>query len=568
MQTAHTGAELVTLATLVEHPGQPAAQALAAELRNGGYLPRHHPLALGAAQRAVLADLRRQEHALAATSDQLEAGIRAWLAGYELPPAEQIAALQGMVDLTPQGRTDLADLRTHGHLPQPYQYDDLKRACYTLLTALRAEQAQAHLPTAPCAEVQAGVRRWLQAEFPHDGRTMLAALAAQTPAGQAAQRDLVESGFLPTFYQASDLPRAFASLLAEQPAAAPARPAPAPSTAASPVGEPAPGLRVITADSRRLTAYVAPGTAHLIVTSPPYNVGVPYGTHDDNLPADAYLALLRGVFAECRRVLVAGGRMAVVVPFGTGRQPWTPLAAQVAGLLSELGFTLRGQIVWDKSTTGNRTSWGSFRLPTDPALRDRTEAIIIAHTGDGKLPVPAAALQRDAKGPHTAFLPSQLFLSLTQDLWQVGPERTAHRPPGALPGRAGRAADPPLRLPRLPCRRSVRGFRHGRRRGRPTGLPGDPGRHRPRLHRTGRAAAAEWSIRMIEIDDAGWGCLIGGVVIGCYRVETAEFAAGGVRRRSSRTATLSSPTCTHARPTSARRPRSPRCAWRSWRHAG
>lgn len=31
---------------------------------------------------------------------------------------------------------------------------------------------------------------------------------------------------------------------------------------------------------------------------------------------------------------------------------------------------------------------------------------------------------------------------------------------------------------------------------------------------------------MIQIDDAGWGCLIGGVLIGAYRPETDEFACG------------------------------------------
>ena len=33
---------------------------------------------------------------------------------------------------------------------------------------------------------------------------------------------------------------------------------------------------------------------------------------------------------------------------------------------------------------------------------------------------------------------------------------------------------------------------------------------------------------MIVIDDAGWDCLIGGVVIGCYRVESGAFAAGQI----------------------------------------
>ena len=33
---------------------------------------------------------------------------------------------------------------------------------------------------------------------------------------------------------------------------------------------------------------------------------------------------------------------------------------------------------------------------------------------------------------------------------------------------------------------------------------------------------------MLQIDDAGWGCLVGGVTVGCYRVETTEFVAGTV----------------------------------------
>jgi hypothetical protein len=32
----------------------------------------------------------------------------------------------------------------------------------------------------------------------------------------------------------------------------------------------------------------------------------------------------------------------------------------------------------------------------------------------------------------------------------------------------------------------------------------------------------------VQIDDAGWGCLLGGVIIGAYRVETAEYAWGEV----------------------------------------
>ncbi len=370
----------------------------------------------------ILEQLRqRTSLPVRAPTAELEAAIQAWLTGLDLTPAEQVELLQGIADFTPQGRTDLGELRTYGSLP-PHEYQDLKDACYTLLTELRAAQirgqvaapedsAPTDLPTASAAEVKASIERWLAATYAAaDQAAILHALNANSTTGRAAFAELMDSGFLPTFYQETDLITALRGLAAESVAAAPT---------SQQAGN---GCRVICADSRQLLHHVAPNSVHLVITSPPYNVGINYNGYHDDLPAADYLALLRTVFANCRQVLVPGGRFAVVVPFGTSRSPWQPRAAQVIGLLTELGFGLRGQITWDKGTTGNRTTWGSFRLPTNPALRDRTEAILVAHTADGRLAVPENTLQRDAKGAYSPFLPSELFLALTQDLWAIAPE--------------------------------------------------------------------------------------------------------------------------------------------------
>jgi len=180
---------------------------------------------------------------------------------------------------------------------------------------------------------------------------------------------------------------------------------------------------IIRGDARRLTALLHPGSVHLTITSPPYNVGVGYQSHDDALADDEYIALLRESFGECRAVLVDGGRIAVVVPAGVGRNPWRPLASRVAALLAESGLTLRGQIIWDKGTCGNRTTWGSFRLPTDPSLRDTTETIVVAHKGSSHLAVPEGCLRRDASGPYSPFMPdADTFMALAQDHWAIAPE--------------------------------------------------------------------------------------------------------------------------------------------------
>lgn len=160
---------------------------------------------------------------------------------------------------------------------------------------------------------------------------------------------------------------------------------------------------------------------HLVVTSPPYNVGIDYDTHSDDM--HTYFELMTDTWRQCHRHMVEGARICVVVPFGVGRNPWTPVAGPVMGTLVDAGFSLRGQIIWDKNTTGNRTSWGSFRLPTNPSLRDTTECIVVAQKGDGTLAIPDYARASDGKGTYTDWLKdSDYFMELAQDHWVVAPE--------------------------------------------------------------------------------------------------------------------------------------------------
>lgn len=321
---------------------------------------------------------------------ELAPGVRAWVGRKAPSVAGQITLLQGIQGRTTAGLIALDELLADGDLPGPRRKGDVLLALGSVLAELGQELGDSG-----------------QAETGGSGQASV--VREQGDAVEPASAGGPASGSAPIY----------------GPAPAPSLPVSAPVSLTSarytfPLT--VNGVTIVHDDSRRLTEYVAPATAHLAITSPPYNVAKGYATHDDNLPAAEYWALLEAVFAECHRVLVAGGRIAVVVPFGVGRKPWTPLAAPVGALLTELGCTLRGIIIWDKSTCGNRTSWGSYRLPSDPALRDRTEAIVVAHKGDGCLPLPAAVVQHDAKGSYSAFLPGELFLALTQDLWQVAPE--------------------------------------------------------------------------------------------------------------------------------------------------
>jgi site-specific DNA-methyltransferase (adenine-specific) len=160
---------------------------------------------------------------------------------------------------------------------------------------------------------------------------------------------------------------------------------------------------------------------HLVVTSPPYNVGIEYDMHADDM--GTHLDMLTDVWRRCYEVMEEGARICVVVPFGVGRTPWVPFAARIMETLQSAGFVLRGQIVWDKNTTGNRTSWGSWRMPSAPALRDTTESIVVAHKGSGTLAIPDDVLCVDDDGrKYAPWLSADYFMELAQDHWAIAPE--------------------------------------------------------------------------------------------------------------------------------------------------
>ena len=94
-----------------------------------------------------------------------------------------------------------------------------------------------------------------------------------------------------------------------------------------------------------LPRVVAPHAADVVVTSPPYNLGVPYGAYSDRRPREEYLAWMGDV------ARVVSGRLARHGSFflnvgGPPREPWLPWdVARAVG--AEL--TLQNVIHWVKS---------------------------------------------------------------------------------------------------------------------------------------------------------------------------------------------------------------------------
>lgn len=163
----------------------------------------------------------------------------------------------------------------------------------------------------------------------------------------------------------------------------------------------------------------------LMVTSPPYHVGKDY---DSDGTFEEFLDLLRSVFLETHRVLEPGGRVAINVA-NLGRKPYIPLSHLVAAMLDDIGFYLRGEIIWRKAAgAAGSCAFGSFASAANPVLRDVHEYIVVGSKG---------RLDRVRRGENT--ITKNAFLRDTLSIWDIPP---------ASARRVGHPAPFPVELPR------------------------------------------------------------------------------------------------------------------------
>jgi site-specific DNA-methyltransferase (adenine-specific) len=167
-------------------------------------------------------------------------------------------------------------------------------------------------------------------------------------------------------------------------------------------------------------------SVHLMVTSPPYNVGKEY---DNNLTLEEYLAFLMRVWKETYRVLVPGGRVCINIA-NVGRKPYIPLHASIMQNMIDLGFLMRGEIIWDKAASASTsTAWGSWQSATNPTLRDTHEYILVFSKG---------SYRRDKMDGRSSTISKDEFLEFTKSVWGF-PSESARK--------VGHPAPFPIELP-------------------------------------------------------------------------------------------------------------------------
>lgn len=136
--------------------------------------------------------------------------------------------------------------------------------------------------------------------------------------------------------------------------------------------------------------HVADDSVDLVVTSPPYNLGIAYGTYKDNKTSEDYLEWTREWAAEVKRVLKPEGSLFLNIGAAPSN-PWMP--HEVALQLRDLLF-LQNTIHWiksisvhEKSTPDEPISVGHFKPINSKRFVNDCHEFVFHFTKSGKVPV-------------------------------------------------------------------------------------------------------------------------------------------------------------------------------------
>ena len=142
--------------------------------------------------------------------------------------------------------------------------------------------------------------------------------------------------------------------------------------------------KIYCGDGRKLMSEMSEKTVDLVVTSPPYGVGIDYDSWDDDKEIAEYWKFTREWLRETYRVLKDDGRIALNIPYEINRQKKGGriyFSAEFWMIMKEIGFGFFGIVDLEESSPhrSKTTAWGSWMSPSSPYIYNPKECVILAY---------------------------------------------------------------------------------------------------------------------------------------------------------------------------------------------
>jgi len=177
------------------------------------------------------------------------------------------------------------------------------------------------------------------------------------------------------------------------------------------------------------TDYVAENSIDLIVTSPPYNVEIDYGSYDDQASYASYLDFTRRWLVKAIAVLKSDGRLCLNIPLDKNKGGQQSVYADILGIAKGIGLKYHSTVIWNEQNISRRTAWGSWLSASAPYVIAPVEMIAILYKNSWK----------KTSGSGKSDIERQDFMDWTNGVWSFS---------GESKKRIGHPAPFPIELPR------------------------------------------------------------------------------------------------------------------------
>jgi len=117
----------------------------------------------------------------------------------------------------------------------------------------------------------------------------------------------------------------------------------------------------------------------LIITSPPYNVDIQYGSHNDKMTYEIYLEFTRKWITRCYEFAKDDGRFCLNIPLDKNKDGQQSVGADITTIAKKIGWKYHSTIIWNEGNISRRTAWGSFKSASAPYVIAPVEIIVLLY---------------------------------------------------------------------------------------------------------------------------------------------------------------------------------------------
>lgn len=117
----------------------------------------------------------------------------------------------------------------------------------------------------------------------------------------------------------------------------------------------------------------------LLITSPPYNVGIEYEDFRDKMKYDEYLSFTEKWLSKAYKLLKEDGRMCLNIPLDKNKGGQQSVYADVLYIAKRIGFRYHSTIIWNEGNISRRTAWGSWLSAAAPYVIAPVEVIVVLY---------------------------------------------------------------------------------------------------------------------------------------------------------------------------------------------